>query len=88
MTHLLKTLFLPPTLQLGVPHTPPHSQTEEKLLVNARNDRRNGQRENGGSKEDMDRFQEAAQPHGCPGQQEDREAQEPLWTQEIPNYCV
>lgn len=33
----------------------------------------------------MDGFQEAAQPHGCPGQQEDREAQEPLWTQEIPD---
>lgn len=68
----------PSVLQLGAPL---HSQTEEKLLINAGNDRRDGQREDDDSKEDVDGFKEAAQPLGRPGQQEDDKAQEPLWTQ-------
>lgn len=64
--------------ELGAPS---HSQTEEKLLINAGNDRRDGQREDDDAKEEVDGFKEAAQPHGCPGQQEDGKAQEPLWTQ-------
>lgn len=64
-------------LELGAPS---HSQTEEKLLINAGNDRRDGQREDDGSEEEVDGLKKAAQPHGRPGQQEDDKAQEPLWT--------
>lgn len=73
--HLLRTLFFPLHLRVGAP---PHSQTEEKLLIDARNDRRNGQREDGGSEEDVDGLKEAAQLHGRPGQQECGKAQGPL----------
>lgn len=74
-SHLLKTPLFPLHAE-----GPPHSQAEEELLVDAGNDRRHGQSEDGGSEEDMDRLEETAQLQGRPGQQEDRKAQEPLRT--------